>query len=79
MCCPEYLRLHQRYESTLRRWAQIEMSHRATASGELLRLSGELKQTLLNEKNAAYYRMCLHEENCSVCNRSSNLTIRLLG
>lgn len=66
MSCPEYLRLRQHYELALRRWAHVEWSSRGDTPA---RLALAIRETAMNERNAARNRMCLHEQNCPVCNR----------
>ena len=68
MSCPEYLRLRQRYESALRRWADVELSSKGRNFFDApVHLTAEIKEGALKERNATRNRMCFHEENCPVC------------
>jgi hypothetical protein len=73
MSCPENLRLHQLYDSALRRWAQAELSpNKSELSDASARLALEIERKALNERNAAHERMVLHKLNCPICNRGPN-------
>jgi hypothetical protein len=67
MACPEYIRLRQHYEASLRHWGHVLLSPEA-AIGAPARLAAEVKEKALVERNAANDRMCLHKQTCSVCN-----------
>jgi hypothetical protein len=69
MHCPEYNRLREHYETALRRWAQIELSsNKSGLFDSSRRLALEIEKKALEERNAAYARMVLHELNCPICN-----------
>jgi hypothetical protein len=67
MACPEYIRLRQHYEASLRQWRQIPVSTAAAIDAQA-RLAAEVKQKALLERNAANDRLCLHRQACAVCN-----------
>jgi hypothetical protein len=69
MECSEYLQLSQRYGAALRRWAQAELSLKKSDLPETIRRLGqEIERKALEEKNAAYVRMTLHQQSCRTCN-----------
>jgi hypothetical protein len=58
MTCPEYLRLRDAYEATLRRWAKM------------MRLPDETglnKSIAFDERDDAFARMTVHKEGCPAC------------
>jgi hypothetical protein len=60
MACPEYNRLRQHYESSLRHWGHVLLSPVTETIDALARLAAEIKQKGLEERNAASDRMCHH-------------------
>ena len=69
MECSEYVRLNQRYGAALRRWAQAELSlNKSDLPESIRRLGQEIERRALEEKNAAYARMVLHQQSCRTCN-----------
>jgi hypothetical protein len=68
MACREYIRLRHHYEAALRHWAHVLLSPVTGSTGAAARLAAQIKQKAFEERNAAYDRMCLHEQNCPVCN-----------
>jgi hypothetical protein len=69
MGCSEYLRLNQHYGAALRRWAQAESSSGKSEPFDApRRLALEIEKKALDERNAAYERMVLHELSCPTCN-----------
>jgi hypothetical protein len=72
MLCTKHVQLSQHYEAALRRWSQADSSlHKAELSDTARRLGQEVEMKALEERNAAYARMLLHKQNCSVCNAIS--------
>ena len=69
VACPEYLRLSGHYEAALRRWEQIELASNRDGFVDTSanRLAAEVRYKALHERNAAYERMTLHKESCSIC------------
>jgi hypothetical protein len=53
MACPEYIRLRQHYEASLRHWGLVLLSPIAEPIGTVARLAVEIKQKALAERNAA--------------------------
>ena len=67
--CAEYVQLRQRYGAALRRWAQAELSlSKGDLPMSIRRLGQEIERKALEEKNAAYSRMVLHQQGCRTCN-----------
>jgi hypothetical protein len=72
MLCTKYLQLSQHYEAALRRWGQAESSlNKTELSDAARRLGREVEKKALEERNAAYARMALHKQNCSICNEKA--------
>ena len=61
------MQLSQHYEAALRRWAQVELSPKTELNDASKRLAQAIAKTALEERDAAYHRMVLHELSCPVC------------
>jgi hypothetical protein len=62
MSCPEYNRLRQLYEATLRRWGHVRFSPDARL------VSIEARQKVFDERRVAKERLSAHTLSCPACN-----------
>jgi hypothetical protein len=67
MPCPEYVRLRQHYESALRHWGEVLLSQDSELVGPGGRQRAQLKQNVLEERDAANERMRVHKRSCPAC------------
>jgi hypothetical protein len=65
MRCANYLRMRKNYEEAQRRWRHAAMLSRDMDSDR------ETLRTAFYERTLAKDRLFLHEQNCLVCNRTS--------
>jgi|HubBroStandDraft_5_1064220.scaffolds.fasta_scaffold508672_1 hypothetical protein len=59
MICPEYLRLRQEYEASLRRWGEARLSQAETAP--------QLRLKTYQDRYSAKRKLDLHKESCPAC------------
>jgi hypothetical protein len=68
MTCTEKIRLQQLYEVSFRRWAQIAAS--SQLFGQSTYLTNDVRQRVLDDRNAAKDRLLMHQQNCKACRRN---------
>jgi hypothetical protein len=69
MVCPEYLRLQQEYEASLRRWGEAKLSQAAAPQSRL---------KAYQDRYQARQKLDLHRESCATCNDTWETIDRLL-
>ena len=75
MGCSEHFGLRLRYEAALRLWEQAEWSSNENELFDAPRsLAQEIEKKALDERNAAYNQMRLHELSCPTCNHQRKLS-----
>jgi hypothetical protein len=72
MACPEYLRLRQDYESTLRHWGQVMLPDGAPASA----LTLEIKLNAYEDRDRAKFKLSHPIESCPTCKSAGR---RMIG
>jgi hypothetical protein len=70
MVCPEYLRLQQEYEASLRRWGEAMLSQAAAAP--------QLRLKAYHDRYVARRKLDLHRGSCATCNDTWETIDRLL-
>jgi hypothetical protein len=63
MTCPEYLRLRQDYEASLRHWGQVMLSYEGEARGP----ASDVKRKAYEERDEAKLKLNLHRDSCPIC------------
>jgi hypothetical protein len=70
MVCPEYVRLQQEYEASLRRWGEAKLSQVETAP--------QLRLKAYQDRYKARRKLDLHKASCPTCNDTWETIDRLL-
>jgi hypothetical protein len=65
MRCSNYLRMRKNYEEAQKRWRQSAIASRD------IDIDKEALKIAFYKRNVAKDRLVLHEQNCVVCNRTS--------
>jgi hypothetical protein len=72
MLCLKYMQLSEHYGTAHQRWSRVESSlNKGGLPDATRRLSQEIVEKALEERNAAYARMTFHRENCRICNEKA--------